>query len=187
MSRRIREQAAIPVAVEDTVTVTGGLTDTELRASPISISSAGVTLSATPTITAGAYSANDAVGQLLELENAARIAGGGGIITNVSLRDSAGQNAEVQFWFFSEAITDTSDNDPFTLSDTDIDKRVGIIFSTDGEYAAVGTKSVLDIKDTLRFDLVAGGTSLYLKIVTRGTPTYTATDNLNVHVGILQD
>ena len=55
------------------------------------IMSAGEIISQTPTVTAGAYSANDAVGGLLTFANAARFDKGGGIIKDVIILDDAGQ------------------------------------------------------------------------------------------------
>jgi hypothetical protein len=152
----------------------------------VPVSNDGTTIQVTPTITAGAYSAGDAVGELLELEEAAREAAGGGFITNITMVDKAGEEAETEFWFFSGSITDVDDNDAWEPAVADLLECVGFVSSGDGAYAAAGTPSLLSVECLLRFDLPAG-TSLFLKVVTRGTPTYTSTSDLVVSVGIAQD
>ena len=49
------------------------------------IISDGITISQTPTVTAGAYAANDAVGGLLTFAKAARVAGRGGVIKGLKI------------------------------------------------------------------------------------------------------
>jgi hypothetical protein len=103
LNRGVRGEAADPVFVTGSVNgalevtiegvvATNALTDAELRATAVPVSavltageahvgevgSPGTTISQTPTITAGAYAAGDAVGGLLTFANAARVSGGGG-------------------------------------------------------------------------------------------------------------
>ena len=60
----------------------------------------GITVTQKPTITAGAYSANDAVGGLLTFANVGRtsVSNGGSILTNAIIIDDAGQDAELELW-----------------------------------------------------------------------------------------
>lgn len=53
------------------------------------IGAEGISISQTPTVTAGAYTAGDAVGGLLTFANAARNSGGGGVIKDVIILDDA--------------------------------------------------------------------------------------------------
>ena len=191
------EVVAADVVVGDTIAVTGPLTNTELRltAVPVSIPASelhigqvggeGITISQTPTVTAGAYSANDAVGGLLTFANAARVSGGGGVIKNIILIDDAGTDVALELWLFRETFTAMADNAAWAPSEADLRKLVGIVYSSNGAWAAAGTPSVNDIEVSKRYDLT--GTSLFGQLVNRGTPTFSNTDDVTVIVAFLQD
>jgi len=151
-----------------------------------SVGSEGITISQTPTVTvSGAYTANDALGGLLTFADAARSAGKGGVLKDVIIIDDAGQDAATELWLFSDTITPAVDNAAFVLTQPDIRKVVAIVSSADGTWRACGTPSVNRIETSQRYHCV--GTSLYGQLVTRGTPTETAIDDITVILGILQD
>ena len=149
----------------------------------------GITLALTPTVTAGAYTAGDAVGGLLTFPLAARtnISEGGSILTNVLIIDDAGQDAELELWLFNQTFTAIADNAAWAPSEADLENCIGVVSTTGGIWRAAGTPSVCQIECTRRIDLVAGGTSLFGQLVTRGTPTYAATDDLTIKIQLLQD
>jgi hypothetical protein len=144
----------------------------------------GVSISQTPTVTAGAYSINDAVGGLLTFANAARYSGGGGFIEGMILLDDAGEDAATELWLFSETFTAMVDNAAWAPSEADLRNLVGIIDTAKGTYYAAGTPSAAVVEADQRFDLL--GTSLFGQLVTRGTPTYVATDDVTVILGVRQ-
>ena len=145
----------------------------------------GITIAQTPTITAGAYSAGDAVGGLLTFANAARTAGKGGVLKNVLCIDDAGQDAELELWMFSQTFAAMADNAAWAPSEADLENLVAIVSTVDGTWRAAGTPSAISIEAALRYDLT--GTSLFGQLVTRGAPTFAATDDITVVVGLLQD
>ena len=153
------------------------------------LTSKGTTIAQTPTITAGAYAAGDAIGGLLTFANAAAVIAGGGVIKSVLMVDDAGQDAELELWLFNQTFTAMSDNAPWAPSETDLENCIAVIStqeSTQG-WLAAGTPSTIDIEVARRFDLT-GGTSLFGQLVNpTDTPTYAATDDLTVKVGVLQD
>ena len=149
------------------------------------VSGHGESITQTPTVTAGAYSAGDAVGGLLTFANAALVSTGGGIIKQVLIIDDAGQDAEMELWLFNATFTAMADNAPWAPSQADLRKLVGIVTTVDGSWFAAGTPSVARILDVGRYDLA--GTSLFGQLVARGTPTFAATDDVSVIIGILQD
>ena len=151
----------------------------------LSITTAGTAIDQTPTITVGAYSANDALGGLLTLANAARATGLGGVVKDMLICDNAGQDAEIELWLFNETFTAMGDNAAWAPSEADLRKVVAIISTGGGAWFAAGTSSVARVEVSQRYDCV--GTSLFGQLVTRGTPTYAATDNVTVSVGLLQD
>ena len=145
----------------------------------------GISISQTPTVTAGAYIANDAVGGLLTFALAARISGGGGVVKDVIILDDAGQDAELELWLFNATFTAMADNAAWAPSEADLRKLVGVVTTANGAYFPAGTPSVALVEVSQRYDLV--GTSLFGQLVTRGTPTYAATDDVTVIIGLLQD
>jgi hypothetical protein len=151
------------------------------------ITTGGATIVQQPTVTAGAYSAGDAVGGLLTFANAARVSGGGGVIKSVTIIDDAGQDAELELWLFDRTFTAMADNAAWAPSEADLENLVGVISTADSArgWMAAGTPSVITIDVATRFDL--NGTSLFGQLVTRGTPTFAATDDVTVKVGLLQD
>jgi len=150
------------------------------------VRTAGDTLAQTPTITAGLYAAGDNVGGLLTFANAARDTGGGGVIKDVSIVDDAGQDAALELWLFDQTFTAGVDNAVWTPLEADLENIVAIISTADGTYFAAGAgQSVCHIETASRYDLL--GTSLFGRLVNRGAPTYTQTDDLSVKIGLLMD
>jgi len=151
----------------------------------------GITVTQKPTITAGAYSANDAVGGLLTFANVGRtsVSNGGSILTNVVIIDDAGQDAELELWLFDRTFTAMSDNAAWAPSEADLENLIAVVSTEDSGqgWLAAGTPSAIDIECMKRIDLTSGGTSLFGQLVTRGTPTYAATDDITVKVMLLQD
>jgi len=147
--------------------------------------SSGISIPQTPTVTAGAYSANDAVGGLLTFANAALVAGGGGVTKDFLILDDNGQDAEMELWLFSETITAMADNAPWAPSEADLRNLIAIISTSDGDWFAAGTPSVARIEVSQRYDCT--GTSLFGQLVTRDTPSFAATDDVTVIAGLLQD
>ena len=153
----------------------------------IPVSSGGTTVSQTPTVTAGAYVAGDAVGGLLTFASAARETGGGGVLKTVVIIDDAGQDEELELWLFNQTFTAMVDNAAWAPSEADLENLVGVISTEDSAqgWLAAGTPSAITIDVATRYDLT--GTSLFGQLVTRGTPTFAATDDVTVKVGLLQD
>lgn len=147
------------------------------------VGSEGITISQTPTVTAGVYAAGDAVGGLLTFANAARVSGYGGVVKDLIVLDDAGQDAVMELWLFRETFTAMADNAPWALSEADLRKLVAVIST--GTWLAAGTPSVAVVEANQRYDCV--GTSLFGQLVTRGTPTFAATDDVTVILGLLQD
>ena len=145
----------------------------------------GVTISQTPTITAGAYSAGDAVGGLLTFANAARTSGGGGFVKNVLLVDDAGQDAQLELWLFDQTFTAIADNAAWAPTEADLENLIAIVSTVDGTWRAAGTPSAISVEASLRYDLT--GTSLFGQLVTRGTPTFAATDDVTTKAALMRD
>lgn len=140
----------------------------------------------TPTVTAGVYVANDNVGGLLTFANAARFSGGGGIVKEILIIDDASQSAELELWLWNQTFSAGADNAVWTPVEAELHNLVTIISTADGTYYTGGaTGTVCMVEVARQFNLT--GTSLFGRLVTRGTPTYAATDDISVLVHLMQD
>jgi hypothetical protein len=141
-----------------------------------------------PTITAGAYTAGDALGGRLDFANAAREAGGGGTITKIVIIDRDSEDSPIDVVFFDQAFTATADNAPFDPSDADLANCIGYVDVAATDYADFSDNSVAAKASGLRmpfdYDLVAGGNTLFAQMVIRAANTYTATDDITIKITI---
>jgi hypothetical protein len=145
----------------------------------------------TPTITAGAYSALDAVGGLLEFEDACTPYANYGEIVGSVLTDNAKQSVLLYLALFSKTFTPTADNSPFAVSDADLQNFVGMLRYEVADYIPFNANSVAmvgfdGLAFSLPFVLVSGGTSLFGQLMTgvAATPTYVATNDLTIKLTI---
>lgn len=143
----------------------------------------------TPTITAGAYSANDALGGLMEFSDAVNEHSRSGIITNLLIVDKAGQSAAIDVFLFDATFTATADNAAWPTtnpSETVIGTNcIGVISVTSGDYKTYNGGSLASV--TLTKPIKVSGTTLYAQAVVRDTPTYAATSDLTFRLSIAKD
>jgi len=145
-------------------------------------------VTATPTIsTSPAYSAGDALGGLLTLTSAVRVAGGSGRIETVTIADKAKQNATIDVLFFvaNPSGTTVTDNSVLTVADADLLNLIGVAQVVNWYSFADNSVGVVP-NAGIRFKL-GSGTSLYAPLVNRSTPTYASTSDIQLSVGIQAD
>lgn len=131
----------------------------------------------TPTISAGAYAADDVVGGLLtfRINSAAR----GGKVKSVVLLDKADVKATLTLYLFRSAPASIADNAAFALSDDDLPKVVAkVVIDT---YADLPSNAFA-IEDAGDAPFV--GETLYGYLVCTATPTYGSTSALSVRLNI---
>ena len=153
-------------------------------------------LTATPTITAGAYSSGNLLGGLLTLAGAARVnADTGGLATGtirtVTLTDKANQKSAVDVVFFVANPTNTTftDHAAAAINVADLPNVAGHVSIVAGDYIslaastnAVATKGGLGISYK-----IPSGSSLYACLICRGTPTYASTSDVSLRVTVGKD
>ena len=155
----------------------------------------------TPTVTAGAYSANDQVGgvQTIDLGVNSEAAGSSSskgkmaddafTLLTLTVVDKAKQDAELVVSFFNTSPTAAGDNAAYSLSDADaVAYHLGdVTVSTyvDHNACSVATLSLSDcglsLKTLTKTSEIAGSTGdsrLYAVVKTTGTPTYGSTSDL---------
>jgi hypothetical protein len=139
----------------------------------------------TPTVTAGPYSAGDAVGGLLTFADAASVYKGDGTITKVVIVDDAKQAAHLVLALFDRTFTPTADNGAWDPTDADNQHCIGIIDIPAAAYGPGADNNVASVDCDLNFTLVAGGTSLFAQLyLVTSTPTYVATDDVTIKITV---
>ena len=139
-----------------------------------------IEISETPTVTAGAYHAKDAVGGLLTFENAASVYKGSGWIRKVVIINQAGVADLLNLWLFNQTFTAAADNAAFDPSDADNLHCLGRISIVAADYEVANDNAVATVLCNFPFALVAGGTSLFGQFECEATPTYAAVTDLTV-------
>jgi hypothetical protein len=126
----------------------------------------------TITTTAGAYTAGDVIGGLLDLTELCG-GGGGGVIRAVIVSDDADQAVALDLHLFSDKPTEIANGDPFSaLPFADLAKRIGKVSIAALDYEEINSNSQA-IKSGLAISHGAG--TLYGMLVANGsTPTYGA-------------
>jgi hypothetical protein len=149
------------------------------------VSGNDLTIEQRPTVTAGAYAAGDTVGGLLTFANAERVAGDGGIIKNMLIIDDAGQDVEMELWLFNTTITPIADNAPWAPAEADLENLVAVISTAAETWRAAGTPSAIDVELSKGYNTVDG--ALYGQLMTRGAPTFAATDDVTVKIHVMRN
>jgi len=143
-----------------------------------------VTKSQTPTVTAGAYTANDFVGGKLTFDFSSE-GNQGGVIISVAITDKGKQDAELELHLFTSLSGSTiTDNGAATVVDADLVNFVGAFSTNDSTWRDYADNSAI-----LLPNLGDGFDTLTLEgfLVTRGTPTYASTSDITVIVAALLD
>jgi hypothetical protein len=152
-------------------------------------------LSSTPTITAGAYSANDLVGGKISLTPAARLVSlpsniiPTATIINVILTDKSTQasNTDVIFWSADPSATTFTDNAALTVADADLLNIIGIVTVNSWTTFAANSVGTTTSAVTFPYQLASEASTLYASLITRGTPTYASTSDLTLRVQMYWD
>lgn len=146
-------------------------------------------VSVTPVLAfAGAYTANDQVGSVNTIADAAANTGGTVEVESLVIIDKAKQSLALDLFFFDVSPTLISvDNGEFEMSDANIAAAYkGHIRVVAGDYAATKTASVANPKiQGLYLKALAKTKNLYCVVVTRGGPTY-ADGDLVFRIGLKQ-
>jgi hypothetical protein len=146
----------------------------------------------TPTITAGAYTANDIVGGKLTIANAARKSGGSGIIQSITVIDKGHKTTvpsgvELGFYFFSADVAGAyADNDAEAISAVDSLLNIGYAIVLADSYKTMTNYCIATVTN-IGLPFLCATTSLYCIVRTPGAVTYASTSDLQFRFGILRD
>ena len=138
-------------------------------------------LTAEPAITVGIYSADDAVGGMNTFELPGEFATGG-IIEKVVLTDDASIDSQIDVFFFDvDFAVAIADNAAFAPAEDQLEHCFRVASIAGADYLAAGTPSVATLRNQ---GITFQARTLFAQMVTRGTPTYVATDDLTLRIGI---
>ena len=124
---------------------------------------------------ATAYGAKDAVGTQMAVAGAVRGPGRGAVLEAVTVIDNAAQKAALELYLFGAIPTEATDNSAYDPTDGDLLLSRGFVAIAATDYTsqladnAIGTKL-----PGLPFSLIGDNTTLWLQLITSGTPTYEA-------------
>ena len=142
------------------------------------------------TVDTNAYATGDLIGGKITLENAALIDNLNpttGIIQSVVITDLAKQSValDVVFWDTDPSNTTFTDNSALDISDTDLPNLIGVA-SVTSWFAFNDSSAGQALNLSIPFQVARNQHAIYAAIVSRGAPTYGASD-LTLRVGIFQD
>lgn len=141
-------------------------------------------ITVTPTVTAGAYSAKDVVGGLLEFEDAASVYRGSGTIRKVTLKNNANVADVLWLNLFNQTPAVIADNAAYDPTDAEMLTCLGSIAIVAADYTLGTDNGIATVLVDFPFVLVSGGTSLFAYLSTVATPTYAATTDVTVKLTI---
>jgi hypothetical protein len=144
-------------------------------------------VSVTPTLTASsAYTAGNCVGGLMTFSSVL-LSAGSGVLQTAIVQCKSVQTVTFKLYVFSanpSSSTFTNKSAP-SINSADIAKLIGVYtFSTPD--SGLGTHTVY-VVNGIGQALNAGATTLYAVLITTGTPTFTATSDINVVLSVLED
>jgi hypothetical protein len=148
-----------------------------------------VEVQAAPAVTAAAYSSGQCIGGLITLNGALRADGpGSGLLQSVAAIFNSAQSAEVDVVLFSANPSASTFNDHATASLAAADAAKVIFAGAMTLPISIGTPVLYQALNIAK-DIVAaaGATMLYAALIARGALTPTATTDLTVTFGFLQD
>lgn len=151
-------------------------------------------VTATPTVDTSAYATGDLIGGKLTFTGALRNSTASGFVVSVAVVDESAQAQDLEVVIFNDNPTGTTFTDQAALdiADADVPKIAAVVTlgsSTRFAWADNGLKYVGSLSLPVVGGYVAGvpTTTLYGALVSRGSPTFAASNDVKVTLCISQD
>lgn len=144
----------------------------------------------TPAISTSIYAAGDCVGTIMPVTVSQY---GTTVLKNIVVTDNDNEKANLTFVFFKRSPAGTfTDNAAFPLSAADLGLVVGKANVVTTDYETINSKAIADVECSIVLKAEGNETpptssTIYMGILTTGTPTYTTTTDLGVKLGLLMD
>lgn len=136
-----------------------------------------------PGVVAAVYAAGDQFGTQISIANAARLTGGGGWITGVTLFDNDDLQVGADVFFYNDTTTPAADNAVFAMSDAD--QRKELWCAQIPYFMDTGAQRVGQIVG-ISIPYFCTATTLYAVIRTQSAVTPTAT-GVRIRVSMIRD
>lgn len=145
-------------------------------------------VSVTLTVTAGAYSAGQNVGSLLELPNVVDQKGDEAWLWALELSDAAKQSAAMDILLFDDKPVNSTftDNATLNLVAADLPLHIETVQLLSTSYSALSATAVAAARKLAIPLLLKNGTSLWASLVARGAPIYATAGDLILNAWILR-
>lgn len=136
---------------------------------------------------AAAYAAGNAVGAKRVLVDAVRQPKTG-ILHSVAILDRSSQRAPLTMLFFDSnpLVATITDKAAFVFSTDDLKLCAQVLIAA-SDYTTTNVKAYAQLAGLNIPIKILAGQSLYLAVVTTGTPTYAAVDDVQIEIGLLID
>ena len=144
-------------------------------------------ISVTPTITLVLYTANDALGEAMEFEGAARARMYSGLIRQVKITDNAMQHPILDLFLFKSQPSVIADNDAYALTDDDLQLCLGTLSVAAADWVDGNANAIVLVDADLEFVLADFQTSLWAQLKVLDGPTFAAVDDITVTLYISPD
>ena len=129
----------------------------------------------TPTVTAGAYGANDVVGSLLTFSGLRN-----GTLQAITICDNATQAVDYLLVLFESQPNVIDDADTYDIQDADLHKIIYQDSLTSSSNRQAFTDNSYHYLYGLSVPIWSAGGTVYGFLITPGTPTYAATSDITV-------
>jgi hypothetical protein len=143
------------------------------------------TLTVTPALDTGAYTAADVLFPMTSVANAVLLAGDSLTLMSVNIIDKDAMGLPIDLHFFSGSVASFGTaNGTVALTDADALSHLGRVSIGTADYSALGGAQVATIP-LVGLELTPTTTSLWMAGVTGGTPTHTAA-GLQINLGVIR-
>ncbi len=136
------------------------------------------------------YASGDLIGEKLTISNPLGGSGGKGRLLSIVLADRAKNSAAIDLILFdaNPSATTFTDNGPLTIVDADLSRICGVIPIVANDYAEFVDNTVFCLYNINLGIALRGSTKdLYACLVSRGTPTFAATTDLQLILTLTQN
>lgn len=142
-----------------------------------------ITVVQTPTITAGAYTSGKALGGLLTFTDL--VPGGFSKLLNLAITDKGNQKSAVDLMLFNQTFTPTADAATLAISSADLLNCLGVISIAQADYVSLAASTNAIATKLQAMGLIgASNNNIYGQLVSRGTPTYVSTSDIQVRMTV---
>lgn len=147
-----------------------------------------VTAALTFSLDTSIYASGDVLADTQPIAGAFAVSGGTGKVTQIALLDKDDQTAAgIDVVFLRSNTSLGTENAAVSISDLNSEEILGIVSIASGDWIDIGGAKLATKVLTVPLEVMATtGTSLYVALITRGTPTQTAS-GITAKISIRQD